>query len=87
MSARELLSEIQKLPIVEQEHLLQKLTRSLNEQPREPISEDEVQRILFEKGIIGNIPDSSAYTDEDEDFEPIEVVGKPLSETIIEERR
>ena len=87
MSARELLSEIQKLPIVEQEHLLQKLTRSLNEQPREPISEDEVQRILFEKGIIGNIPDPTAYTDEDDDFEPIEIKGKPLSETIIEERR
>ncbi len=87
MSSQELLSEIQKLPIVEQRYLFQKLARSLSEQPHEPISEDEVQRILFERGIIGKIPDSSAYTDEDEDFEPIEVVGKPLSETIIEERR
>ena len=87
MSAQELFSEIQKLPIVEQRHLFQKLARSLREEPRESNSEDEVQRILFEKGIIGNIPDSSAYTDEDEDFEPIEVVGEPLSETIIEERQ
>ena len=87
MSSHELLSEIQKLPVVEQRHLLRTLAQSLGDQAQQPISEDEVQRILFEKGIIANIPDPSAYTDEDEDFEPIEVIGKPLSETIIEERR
>jgi len=51
------------------------------------ISEEEVQRILFERGIIGNIPNASDYTDADDDFEPIEIKGKPLSETVIEERR
>ena len=45
------------------------------------------QLILLAKGIIGDIPSLADYTDEDEDFEPIEVPGKPLSETIIEERR
>lgn len=89
MSAQELLAEIQKLPPEEQRRLLEALSRSLAQpsESRQPISEDEVQRILFEKGIIGNIPDPTQYTDEDDDFEPIEIKGKPLSETIIEERR
>lgn len=50
-------------------------------------SEEEVQHILFERGVIGNIPSAVDYTDEDDDFEPIEIKGKPLSETVIEERR
>ena len=44
-------------------------------------------KILFAEGIIGNIPDLSKWTDEDEDWEPIEVLGEPLSEMIIRERR
>jgi hypothetical protein len=89
MSAQELLAEIQKLPPEEQRRLLEALSRSIDQQsePRPAISEDEVDRILFVKGIIGNIPDPTAYTDEDDNFEPVEVTGKPLSETIIEERR
>lgn len=51
-----------------------------------PISEDEVERILFERRIIGNLPNCGSYTDADDDFEPIEVKGKPLSETIVEDR-
>jgi hypothetical protein len=89
MSAQELLAEIQKLPLEEQRRLLEALASNVERQTdtAQPVSEDEVQRILLEKGIIGSIPDPSGYTDEDEDFEPIEVEGKPLSETIIEERR
>jgi hypothetical protein len=49
--------------------------------------EAEFERRLLEKGIVTRIPppitDSSSY----EDWEPIEIEGKPLSETIIEERR
>lgn len=90
MSTQELFAEIRKLPLAEQRRLLEALARNVGEQmppPRESISEDEVQRVLFEQGIIGNIPDPADYTDEDDDFEPIEVEGQPLSEMIIEERR
>jgi len=90
MSTQELFAEIRKLPLEEQQRLLEDLARNVAEQthpPREPISEDEVERILLAKGIISSIPDLSAYTDEDEDFEPIEVEGEPLSETIMRERR
>ncbi len=89
MSGSELMAEIQKLPIEEQKKLLDILSRQLerSEQPPQPVSESEVDRLLLEKGIISQLPDSTCYSDEDEAFEPIEVTGKPLSETIIEERR
>lgn len=89
MSASELIVEIQKLPVEEQRKLLDILSRKLaqSEEPRQPVSESEVDRLLLEKGIISHVPDPAFYTDEDEDFEPIEVTGKPLSQTIIEERR
>ncbi len=46
--------------------------------------EQEIEKFLLEKGTISSIP--SDWNDDDEDFEPIEVLGKPISETIIEER-
>lgn len=90
MSTQELFAEIRKLPLAEQRQLLEALARNVGEQMqtlRQPISEDEVERILLAKGIISSIPNPADYTDEDDDFEPIEIEGKPLSETIIEERR
>jgi hypothetical protein len=89
MSTQELLAEIRKLPLEEQRRLLEALSRSIGQQPEtsQPISEDEIDRMLFEKGVIGNIPATLGYADEEDQFEPIEVNGKPLSETIIEERR
>jgi hypothetical protein len=89
MSAQELLAEIHKLPPEEQRRLRHALASEAGQgsEPQQPVSEDEIEKILFAKGIIGEIPSLSDYTDEDEDFEPIEVAGKPLSETIIEERR
>jgi len=89
MSAQELLAEIHKLPAEERQRLLDTLSREQDHQSESsrPISEDEIERILLAKGIISEIPPLSEYSDEDENFEPIEVPGKPLSETIIEERR
>lgn len=40
---------------------------------------------LLEKGLISEIP--PRWDDDDDDFEPIEVEGEPLSEMIIRERR
>lgn len=49
------------------------------------MTEDEFARYLAAKGVI-SLPEESAE-DDDEDWEPIEVEGKPLSEMIIEDRR
>ncbi len=57
-----------------------------NYEPKTQMSEDEVNKILFAEGIIGNIPDLSQWTEEDEDWEPFEITGKPTSEIIIEDR-
>ena len=87
MSSQELLTEIQKLPPAEQQRLLEALKRDVKmRSERRPITEDEVEQILLAKGIISEIP-PRVPDDEEETFEPIEVPGKPLSETIIEERR
>ena len=86
MSAQELLTEIQKLPPAEQQRLLEALKRDVKmKSEQRPITEDEVEEILA-KGIISEIP-PRVPDDEEETFEPIEVPGKPLSETIFEERR
>ena len=87
MSPQELLTEIQKLPPAEQQRLLEALKRDVKmKSEQRPITEDEVEQILLAKGIISEIP-PRVPDDEEETFEPIEVPGKPLSETIIEERR
>ena len=89
MSAQELLAEIRKLPPEEQRRLRDALASEADgQEPRsqQPISEDEVEQILLAKGIISEIP-KRVIDDEEESYEPIEVPGKPLSETIIEERR
>lgn len=44
--------------------------------------EDNFAQLLYVQGIISKPPNPDDYTDEDEDFEPIEIRGKPLSETI-----
>lgn len=89
MDTQELLVQIHKLPLESQKQLLETLTRSISPRPEpsETISEDEVERILVAQGFMRMPPDAANYTDADEDFEPVEYTGKPLSEIIIEERR
>lgn len=89
MTPHELIAEIQKLTPREQQQILETFSSGIGAKLTETgqISEDEVEHRLFELGVIGDVPDPSAYAEEDEDFDPIDVPGKPLSETIIEERR
>ena len=84
MTPQEIISEIRKLPVEQQ----REVRESLEEKEPQPLMTDpEFLEMLHAKGIIGNIPDPDAYTDEDDDFEPIEIAGEPLSEMIIRERR
>lgn len=77
MTPQEIIKQIKLLPKEQQDEIIKNV--------KQEISEDEVERILLARGIISEIPEN--WKDEDEDFEPIEIKGKPLSETIIEERR
>lgn len=83
MTTAEILNEIRKLPPAEQNNLKKSLlekTGTANE-----VSKQELWQQLFEEGLITHIP--SGISDEEDDFEPIEIEGEPLSETIIRERR
>jgi hypothetical protein len=53
----------------------------------EPRTEEQVQQILFARGVISTVPRPCDYPDAEDDFKPLEIKGKPLSETVIEERR
>jgi len=88
MTPKELIAEIFKLPLAEQRQVLDALLKSsaeLTSEVHQPISEEEFEQMLLAKGIISEIPPGAG--DLEEDFEPIEVMGQPLSETILEERR
>lgn len=49
--------------------------------------EDLLEQKLLEAGIISEIPKRLPTPEHLKDFKPVEVKGKPVSETIIEERR
>ena len=51
------------------------------------LPEDLLERKLLEDGLISQIPTRNYDPKTYREFEPIEVKGKPVSETIIEERR
>lgn len=88
MTPTEIVEEIYKLPRHDWETIKKTVDNEPpNGEPKPQMTEEEVNKILFAEGIIGNIPDPSAYTDEDDDWEPIEIEGRPTSELIIEDRR
>ena len=83
MTPAEILNEINRLPIAEQKALREHLLTDSESDPQ-PISQDEFDPVLFEEGFLANLP---AEADENDNFEPVEFTGKPISETIIKERR
>ncbi|MBA2494302.1 MAG: hypothetical protein H0V31_06365 [Acidobacteria bacterium] len=83
MTPQEIITEIQKLPPIKRKEVLEGISQNLLE--NNVISEAEAAKRLLKKGIIIEIPEG--WDESDEDFEPIEIKGKPLSETIIEDRR
>ncbi|HWG44959.1 MAG TPA: hypothetical protein VN688_19475 [Gemmataceae bacterium] len=73
----------------DQQRRLRRLLNALRFK-RQPLTpEDELQLLLLKDGVIDGIPrpptdaENKAY----EEYKPVPIEGKPLSETIIEERR
>lgn len=87
MTPQEIVSEIQKLPKSDWQAIKDSIENT-DKPPLNgsPITEEEILRILYAKGVIGNIPDLSKWTEEDENWEPLEINGRPTSEIIIEDR-
>ena len=85
MNTIEILSEIKKLPVVEKHNLFKKLSDELHNDSylTEELREQEFEQMLLAEGVIKQIP---PRWNDDDDFEPVKIIGKPLSETIIEDR-
>lgn len=82
MTPQEILTEIYKLPPVERKEILNSLTEDCDEPENDDL---RLQKALFDAGLLHEIkpPRKSGMGD----FKAIKIKGKPLSETIIEERR
>ena len=90
MTPSEILHEIRQLPLPEQTRIKKTLledtdTNSIIEERKPKMTDEQFLQYLLAKGVITHIPEG--MTDEDDDFEPIEFEGEPLSEMIIRERR
>ncbi len=85
MTTTEILNEINRLPLSERKKIKQSLLEEnkTGNQNAPQITQDEFDQMLFDDGLLVNFP----IEIDDEEFEPIEFTGKPISETIIEERR
>ena len=87
MTPQEILNEIYRLPLPEQEQIAESVLKNRveDDSSKPKVTEEEFLQYLLAKGVISEIPEG--ITDEEDNFEPIEIEGEPLSETIIRERR
>ncbi len=86
MTTGEILNEISKLPPGERRNIFKRLDDDLYHETSvspEEMCEREFEQMLLAEGVISEIPSG---WNEDDDFEPVEISGKSLSETIIEDR-
>ncbi len=87
ITLQEIISTVQTLPTNVQMEIVETLQRNLRKTSSSPAapSEDEIEQILLAKGLISEIPKRAA-DEEENTYRPIKITGKPLSETILEER-
>ena len=82
-----ILEEIKSLTPAEQAKVRELLDSLQPPPPATPVSREEYEKYLLAKGVISHIPTREPPSPERKAFKPIKVEGKPISETIIEERR
>ena len=58
-----------------------------NGESKPKMTEEEFEKHLYEKGIIGKPPPPLTDFSRYENYQPVKVEGEPVSETIIKERR
>jgi arsenate reductase-like glutaredoxin family protein len=88
-NSEQVIETIQRLPASEQKKVLGWLEEhktEIDEKLSEEELEQKVLKNLLAKGIISEIVEPMT-DEEDDEFEPIEIEGEPLSEMIVRERR
>lgn len=84
-TAQEIIKTIQTFPIALQKEIIRSLQNNLKKSVSAKPTEDEIEKMLLAKGVIAAIPHRKFDAAQDS-YEPIEISGPPLSETILEER-
>ncbi len=68
-------------------HQVRELVDTLLTEPTRPqMTEDEFEQYLAAKGVI-SLPEIAETDEDDDDWQPVEITGQPLSEMIVAERR
>ena len=88
MTSIEVLSELQKMPLMEKRKVLFELNEQLDQAEQTDLNAKEKKFVngLRQKGLITEIPLRLPDDEIRRNFKRIEVKGEPLSETIIKER-
>jgi hypothetical protein len=81
-----LIKEIQELDPTERAELRRRLD-SMPIEPTDVAKLHELDRRLFQEGLLSRINPVDESVEEPDMWQPIAVSGKPLSETLVEERR
>jgi hypothetical protein len=81
-----MMDEVKRLTPDEQRQLRDAIDKCLSAVSVPP-TEEEFERELFETGFLERIEPFPMDSHDFQDERPIDILGKPLSETIIEERR
>jgi len=87
MSVAEIIDEVKNLSSVERQQVLEALQAAETSQPTEDETRAAFHRHLMAEGLLKAVPPRLGKPPELRNFKPIPVEGKPVSETIIEERR
>jgi len=88
-NSEQVIETIRHFPVFEQRKILDWLEEykpTIDEKASEEEIERKVLERLLAKGLISEIVEPMT-DEEDDEFEPIEIEGEPLSEMIIRERR
>jgi hypothetical protein len=88
MTPTEVLSEIQKMPLVEKRKVFLELNEQLDQAEQTDLNAKEKRFVnsLRQKGLVTEIPLRLPDDEFRRNFKRIQVKGEPLSETIIKER-
>ncbi|MEJ7625124.1 MAG: hypothetical protein WKF34_14120 [Pyrinomonadaceae bacterium] len=83
MSVIEVVKEVSNLTSEEKRRIWRELNEMINDEPIEL----RLQRALVTDGLLNEVRSPLVRQETHEENPPIKVTGKPVSETIIEERR
>lgn len=94
MTPKEVLKEIQRLPLSDARQVAGQLANYLRQMEQVALTDEDVERrenafeeYLLSKGIASHVATREDTDEEFDAFEMMEVEGEPLSETVIRERR